>query len=168
MKTAFRISTGLLGKIRQDLRRPHPFAAERVGFISARPAVAGPTLSIIAADYHPVADEDYERDRRVGAMIGPAAIRKALQVAYRGNVSMFHVHMHEHAGAPWFSRVDLTEYPKFVPDFFNVQAGLPHGAILLSHDEITGLLWAVKGRQPQLLDEAIEVGAPLRIFRRAR
>lgn len=168
MKTAFRITTGLLGKIRHDLRRPHPFAAERVGFISARPAAAGSTVSIIAADYHPVADDDYEKDRRVGAMIGPAAIRKALQVAYRGNVSMFHVHMHEHAGAPWFSRVDLTEYPKFVPDFFNVQAGLPHGAILLSHDEITGLLWAAKGRQPQLLDEAIEVGAPLRIFRRAR
>ena len=168
MKTAFRITAGLLGKIREDLRRPHSFAAERVGFISARPAVAGPTLSIIAADYHPVADEDYEKDPRVGAMIGPAAIRKALQVAYRGDVSMFHVHMHLHAGAPWFSQVDLTEYPKFVPDFFNVKARLPHGAILLSQDAITGLLWAAKGRQPQLLDEVIEVGAPLRIFRRAR
>ena len=167
MKTAFRITAGLLGNIRQDLQRPHTFAAERVGFISARPAVVGPTLSIIAADYHPVADGDYEESRRVGAMIGPAAIRKALQVAYRGNASMFHVHMHEHAGAPWFSKIDLTEYPKFVPDFFNVQAGLPHGAILLSHDEITGLLWLAKGRQPQLIDEAVEVGAPLRIFRRA-
>lgn len=167
MKTAFRITASLLGHIRQDLQRPHTFAAERVGFISARPAVVGPTLSIIAADYHPVADGDYEESRRVGAMIGPAAIRKALQAAYGGNASMFHVHMHEHAGAPWFSRIDLTEYPKFVPDFFNVQAGLPHGAILLSHDEITGLLWPAKGRQPQLIDEAVEVGAPLRIFRRA-
>lgn len=167
MKTAFRITTGLIGKIRQDLQRPHAFALERVGFISARPAVAGETLSIAATDYHPVADEDYEESRRVGAMIGPAAIRKSLQIAYRGNVSMFHVHMHEHAGAPWFSRVDLTEYPKFVPDFFNVQPGLPHGAILLSHDEITGLLWPAKGHQPHQLDEAIEVGAPLRIFRRA-
>lgn len=167
MRTAFRITTGLVSKIRQDLRRPHPFAAERVGFISARPAVAGSILSIIAADYHPVADEHYERDRRVGAMIGPAAIRMALQVAYRSNVSMFHVHMHEHAGAPWFSRVDLIEYPKFVPDFFNVQGGLPHGAILLSHDEIIGLLWPSKERKPQLLDETIEVGAPLCIYRRA-
>lgn len=166
MRTAFRITSGLIGKIRQDLQRKHSFAAERVGFISARPAIAGSALSIIAAEYHPVADGDYEESRSVGAMIGPAAIRKALQIAYRGNISMFHVHMHEHAGAPWFSRVDLTEYPKFVPDFFNVQPGLPHGAILLSHDEITGLFWPAKGRQPQLLDEAIEVGAPLRIFRR--
>lgn len=166
MKTIFRITSALVGTIREDLVRRHPFAAERVGFVSARPALAGPTLSIIAVDYHTVADDDYERDHRVGAMIGPNAIRKALQVAYRGNLSMFHVHMHAHAGAPWFSQVDLNEYPKFVPDFFNVQAGLPHGAILLSRDDIIGLLWSAKGRQPQLLDEVVEVGAPLRIFGR--
>lgn len=166
MKTAFRIASALVGTIREDLARPHPFAAERVGFVSARPALAGPTLSIIAVDYHSVADDDYEKDHRVGAMIGADAMRKALQVAYRGNLSMFHIHMHGHAGAPWFSQVDLSEYPRFVPDFFNVQAGLPHGAILLSRDEIIGLLWTGKERQPELLDEIIEVGAPLGIFGR--
>lgn len=167
MKTTFRITSSLAGAIREDLVRPHPFAAERVGFVSARPALAGPTLSIIAVDYHSIADDDYERDHRVGAMIGPDAMRKALQVAYQGRLSIFHIHMHGHAGMPWFSGVDLAEYPKFVPDFFNVQAGLPHGAILLSRDEIIGLLWTAKARQPQLLGEAVEVGAPLRIFRRA-
>jgi len=167
MKTAFRIRSSLLGSIRQDLKRPHSFALERIGFISARPAVAGSTVSMAAADYHPVADDDYEENPNVGAMIGPAAIRKALQIAYRSDVSMFHVHMHEHAGAPWFSNVDIDEYPKFVPDFFNVQSGLPHGAILLSYDAMTGLLWPARGRRPQLIDEAVEIGAPLRIFRRA-
>lgn len=164
MKTEFRITSSLVGQIRQDLRRPHRFAFERVGFISARPALIGARLSMLAIAYHPVADEHYEDDRSVGAMIGPAAIRAALQIAYIGDFSMLHVHMHEHAGPPAFSPVDLREYPKFLPDFFNVRPGLPHGAVLLSHDEITGLIWPTRGARPQPLDEAVEVGAPLRIF----
>jgi hypothetical protein len=167
MKTAFRLTSVLARQLREDLLRPHPFALERVGFISARPAMAGPDLSLLAAAYHPVADEDYLDDATVGAMIGPAAIRKALQIAYKQGVSMLHVHMHEHAGPPRFSRVDLREYPKFVPDFFNVQPGLPHGAILLSRNEITGLLWLQHGSSAVPLDEAIEVGAPFRFFGRA-
>ena len=166
MRLEFRITSALVGRIRADLRRRHRFALERVGFISARPAATPVGLTLLAIDYHPVADEDYLDDPSVGAMIGPAAMRKALQLAYKGDVSMLHVHMHEHAGFPAFSRVDLREYPKFVPDFFNVRPDLPHGAILLSHDEITGLIWPRRGAQPQLLDEAIKVGAPLRIFRR--
>jgi hypothetical protein len=167
MRTSFRIVGGLLRNARLDLQRAHRFAFERVGFISARPAISGTVLSLIAVDYHPVADEDYLDDPSVGAMIGPDAIRKALQIAYRSDVSMLHVHMHEHTGRPNFSPVDRREYPKFVPDFFNVRPALPHGAILLSHDELTGLVWPARGRGPQPLDEAIEVGAPLRIFRRA-
>lgn len=166
MRLEFRITSALIGRIRTDLRRQHRFAFERVGFISARPATTPDGLTLLAIDYHPVADEDYVDDPSVGAMIGPAAMRKALQLAYKADVSMLHVHMHEHAGFPAFSRVDLREYPKFVPDFFNVRPGLPHGAILLSHDELTGLIWGRRGAQPQPLDEAIEVGTPLRIFRR--
>ena len=166
MKLEFRITSGLAGQIRTDLRRRHRFAFERVGFISARPAATSPGLTLLAIDYHSVADEDYVNDPSVGAMIGPTAMRKALQLTYKRDVSMLHVHMHEHAGPPEFSRVDLREYPKFVPDFFNVRPRLPHGAILLSHDELTGLIWPCRGAQPQRLDEAIEIGAPLRIFRR--
>jgi hypothetical protein len=166
MKLEFRLTSALVGRIRADLRRSHRFAFERVGFISARPATTTSGLALFAIEYHPVADEDYVDDPSVGAMIGPAAMRKALQFAYKGDVSMLHVHMHEHAGPPEFSRVDLREYPKFVPDFFNVRPRLPHGAILLSHDELTGLIWPCRAAQPQRLDEASEIGTPLRIFRR--
>ena len=86
--------------------RPHPFAAERVGFLACRAGrLDGGGIVILAADYDPVADEDYVDDLRVGAMMGPAAIRKALQRAYndgRGDLSLFHVHMHEHSGLPGF------------------------------------------------------------------
>lgn len=163
MIASFRITSPLLGQIRADLHRPHPFAWERVGFISAQPAQARGGVSLLAADYHPVDDGDYEDDPSVGAKIGASAMREALQIAYRHEVSMLHVHMHEHAGLPEFSRVDVREYPKFIPDFFNVQPCLPHGAILLSHDEMTGLVWMGRGIEPQFFQEAVEVGAPLRI-----
>jgi hypothetical protein len=118
MKLVFRIEGKLLDRIRADLRRPHPFAHERVGFISAKAgALPADGLTIMAVDYHPVADDHYLDDPRVGAMMGSAAISKALEIAYRTNSSMFHVHLHEHAGTPQFSPTDTSENAKFVPDF---------------------------------------------------
>ena len=44
MKVCFKITTVLLTAIRSDLRRPHPFAHERVGFISAGLTAVGDGL----------------------------------------------------------------------------------------------------------------------------
>jgi len=119
MTMLFRAGAELFAAVRQDLHRPHPFAAERVGFLACRAArLAGNGLIILATTYEPVADEDYLEDHTVGAMMGPAAIRKAMQRAYNsalGDISIFHVHMHECSGHPGFSRTDLTESAKFVP-----------------------------------------------------
>lgn len=139
MKVLFKITDQLLDSIREDLERPHRFAAERVGFISARAAMTN-NLLIIAEGYHPVADEDYMDDMSVGAMMGQEAIRKALNVALLSPVGMFHVHMHSHHGRPGFSRTDLREQKKFVPDFFKVSS-LVHGAIVLSYDLQVGSVW---------------------------
>ncbi len=54
---------------------------------------------------------------------------------------MFHVHMHGHAGRPGFSRIDLREQSKFVPDFFKVRREMPHGAIVFSRDMAAGRVW---------------------------
>ena len=96
--------------------------------------------------------------------MGPAAIRKAMQRAYHGgaqDIGLFHVHMHEHSGFPGFSRIDLTEYMKFVPDFFNAVPLMPHGAIVLSHDRAIGLCWAKRESKPHPIDRFVSVGAPL-------
>lgn len=84
MKTAFRIDRTLLNRVHSDLDRKHAFAAERVGFIACRTARADGGMLLLAQEYLAVADEDYEYDPdpAVGAMMGPAAIRKALQHAY--------------------------------------------------------------------------------------
>ena len=168
MTTLFRARADLLDRVRDDLQRPHPFAAERVGFLLCRAGrLNDDGLVVLAADYHCVDDGDYLDDPRVGAMMGPAAIRKALQRSYNGgaqDIGLFHVHMHHHSGMPGFSRVDLTEYRKFIPDFFNAVPAMPHGAIVLSFDCAIGLCWRTPDGGPTRIGRCTSVGAPLRYW----
>lgn len=166
MRVVFKISRSLLGKTFDDLRRSHPFAAERVGFLSCRVGGLMPSgWVVLARDFHPVADDDYLRDRTVGAMMGPAAIRKAMQIALNGEVCMFHVHVHGHRGQPSFSRVDLRETAKFVPDFWHVRPHLVHGAVVLSLDSATGLCWHPQYSKPLRFSNFSVVGAPMSVAR---
>ncbi len=169
MKTYFRARRDLLESVRADLHRPHPVAAERVGFLLCRAGqLDDDGLVILGAGYHAVDDGDYLRDDTVGAMMGPAAIRKAMQRAYNGggqDICLFHVHMHAHRGRPGFSNIDLTEYAKFVPDFFNAVPSMPQGAIVLSLDQAIGLCWPERDRGPVPVDHFASVGAPLRFWR---
>lgn len=163
----FKVAADLVAQIRKDLERPHEFAHERVGFITANAAnLPHGGLLVLANGYFPVADDHYIDEPRVGALMGPDALRLAMQHAYHAKCSILHVHMHGHEGWPWFSRYDLSENAKFVPDFFNVSAAGPHGAIVLSIDSASGIVWRQKVLPPAVFDEVIEVGAPLRIHRR--
>src|SRR3546814_878217 len=144
------------------LRRRHAFAYERVGWISAGVSRIGDgSLFLLAQDYHPVEDADYIDDPSVGAMMGSKAIRKALQRSYQSRTAALHVHMHEHRGRPGFSGTDIRENAKFVPDFFNVAAHVPHGAIVLSADNIAGDLWLARGQGPLPIARFTAVGATL-------
>jgi hypothetical protein len=165
MKIAFKITAALLQRVHSDLARPHPFAAERVGFLSCKVASFGPAgIMVLAHSFSPVGDDDYLDDQRVGAMMGPAAIRKALEVAYNDGVAMFHVHVHSHAGRPWFSRIDLHDAGDFVPDFWHVQPELPHGALVLSLDSAAGLCWVPGLRRPVAIGRLSVVGCPMRLI----
>jgi hypothetical protein len=168
MTIIFRARSDFLGRVRRDLHRPHRFAAERVGFLVCRAGrLVDGGLVILAAGYDPVSDEHYVDDPSVGAMMGPAAIRKALERAYNGgaeDLSLFHVHMHGHCGRTGFSEVDDRESRRFVPDFFNVAPAMPHGAIVLSLDQAVGLCWPGPGAMPVPIDRFASVGAPLQIW----
>jgi len=162
MNIQFKITRDLVNQVRADLKRPHPYAAERVGFISCRVgALPAGGVVVLAHDYLPVPDEDYIQDDTVGAMMGPAAIRMAMQYAHKQSAGMFHVHMHDHRGAPWFSQIDLSEYAKFVPDFWNVRPEMPHGALVLSLDSVAGACLIQTTRKMVRISNITIVGAPL-------
>jgi hypothetical protein len=151
-------------QMRTDLLRPHEFAAERVGFISVKATLAYESLVLLIQDYQPVADRDYVYDPSVGAMIGSEGLRHALETALLSPVGIFHVHLHHHLGSPRFSRTDLSEYRNFVPDFFKVRPSMPHGAILLSLNDVCGLCWTSK-RGVHPIDEFHSVDATNHLWR---
>lgn len=163
MTVVFKIAEGLLRSVMEDLRRPHAFALERVGFLLCRPSdLPDGGVAIFAGAFHSVADKDYLDDQTAGAVMGPDAIRKALQVSYNKNASMFHVHIHEHQGKPCFSGIDKRETSLFVPDFWHVQPLLPHGAIVLSKDSAFGKCWVPNADRPHEITDFVSIGAPIR------
>ena len=148
MKTVLRITDRLLEAIHTDLRRPHPFAGERVGFLTCGVAnLANGGLGLYGATYHPVADDDYEDDPRAAAMLGSGAFRKMLQKIYAKPASVLHVHRHDHYGRPGPSITDQRESRRFIPSFWNVCPSHPHGTLILSFDDVWGALW-IKPEQP--------------------
>lgn len=165
MNTIFRIEQRFLKAIQQDLSRHHSFALERVGFIACRVGQIQNGFSILAERYFPVGDDDYEDGHEVGAMLGAAAIRKALQVAYNDRYCMIHVHRHDHHGMPRFSNVDLSESAKLIPNFWNVRPELPHGTVVLSFDAMAGMAWDPRTKGRFTMRELTSVGRPTGISR---
>ena len=165
MKARIKIPNPMLDEIRRDLHRPHSFAYERVGFLSAGVAEAGQgQLLLLARAYHPVADEDYVPDRTVGVKIGSDAMRKAAQFAYQPRSALLHIHTHGGLGRPEFSGVDLQSGAEFVPGFFHSVPRMPHGMLVLSNDSATGLLWFGPEDTGSYVTEFVGVGAPYRKF----
>jgi len=164
MKTLFRATADFLANVRRDLARPHAFAHERVGFISVKATAAHSHLVLLAERYYPVADQDYLPSRTVGALIGPEALRKALEIALLQPVGIFHVHAHFFPGRLWFSMTDLSEQVRFVPDFFKIRDSMPHGALVLNDTEAAGRVW-LSPTTIQPIDEFDTVGTTINVAR---
>lgn len=140
--TRLRIPQSLVDTALADLERPHPFAAERVGFFSTRvqdlPGV-GPLVLVV--DYHSIPDDDYVNDPKVGAKIGSQAIRAAMQRVLDAGCGAVHVHAHPHCGAPGMSRTDARGIPPLADSFQRLAPALAHGAVILSDDSAAAWLW---------------------------
>lgn len=160
MKVTAKIPGALLDQIRSDLARPHAFAHERVGFLTACVAADPHGVLVAISGYLPVADADYEPDAHVGARIGSSAMRKATQAAYRPPLALLHIHTHGGHGESRFSPVDLRSAEEFVPGFFGPMPRMPHGLIVLSNDSAYGLLWHSPDHKPARISNFIRVGAP--------
>jgi hypothetical protein len=162
MRLLFRTTSALLDLAREDLRRPHPVALERVGFLACRVAQCYPNgCLVLASRYYPVHDEHYVPSSVCAAVIDSNAIREALQRAYSSSISVFHVHMHDHCGVPFWSRIDAREMTRLMPDFLKVRPELPHGVVVLSRDSLWGYAWHGKPPRGREFTSAQVVGSPL-------
>jgi hypothetical protein len=164
MNIHFKLAAAMLDQAIADLSRPHPFAAERAGFIGCKLSRCRDGVLILAHTYMPLQDDWYVDDQRYGCFFNANAMRAAMQFALASDASMFHVHMHEHRGIPWFSRTDLRESAKFVPDFWNLRPSLPHGTLVLSTDSAAGLCWYPGESKPTRISRITAVGFPMKFL----
>lgn len=160
-----RIPGKLMMQMLTDLQRPHPFAAERVGFLSVGIGTGedGEVL-VIGGEYRAAGDHDYLRDDNVGARIGAEAIREALQWALASGRGIFHVHMHPHYGVPNFSFTDATELPHLAEAIRRGAPAAPHGMLVLSRDAANAWVWTSDQPAPCVPAQIAVVGRPMRLI----
>jgi len=147
-----RIPNTLSDEMLRDLRRPHRYATERVGFMFCRQSALRSGNLLLAYKYEPIRDDQYLEDHTVGARFDGSSIREAMQTALAEGSSVFHVHLHEHMGQPRFSGVDRREMQQIMPCFVNVRPDRIHGALVLSADSGFAHVWGAdlspKGQPP--------------------
>lgn len=172
MKTEIRMTRKLYEEVLSDLRRPHPFALERVGFLVGRVAtVSQGHVNVVLWRYQPILDEHYVDDRTVGASIGEPALSWAMQAAFDGNPKrdgIFHVHLHDHEGETRMSRTDERGLPPLMPGFRSVGENAAHGIVILSRDHGRGWVWLPGQKDSVEAERLVIVGAPMAIFERGR
>jgi hypothetical protein len=146
--------------MRADLRRPHAFAEERVGFLLAREAEVEAGRLLLARAYVPVNEEEYLPDGRVGARINREAIRRMLGYALAAE-SILHVHLHEQPGPPCFSPVDEENLQELIPSFCALAPQFIHGALLLSGEQGIARGWKLGAEGSFSISTITVVGYPL-------
>jgi hypothetical protein len=165
-----KLTGDLYAKIVRDLARPHPFAAERVGFVFGRVGtLTGQAKVILLNRYHSIPDCDYVDDPTVGARIGVKVLTWAMQALYQRRQvreGIFHVHMHPHRGETQMSGVDKREIPRMMPGFQSVSREAAHGIIVFSHNHCSGWVWLPGNEQPIEASSVSVIGTPVEIFRR--
>jgi hypothetical protein len=171
MTTELRLTGYLYRDVLADLMRPHPFAAERIGFVCARMGslAAGGKL-ILCTRYRSIPDQQYVEDDSVGARIGPEAMTWAMQAAYHGRGSqegVFHIHLHGDHGETGMSHTDRKEIPPLIPGFQSVGRLAPHGIIILSLSHGTAWVWMPGSDAAAVAGRISIIGAPVEVFERS-
>jgi hypothetical protein len=167
MMIKIKLTGALHVEMLQDLKRPHPFAAERIGFVMGRMGTLVDGRLILLTSYRVIPDNEYLEDLKVGARIGREAITWAMQAAYHGRAKregVFHVHLHGHRGRTGMSGTDSREIPPMISGFQSVGREAAHGIIILSHNH--GAAWvSLPGRDESIQAANISViGCPIGVF----
>jgi hypothetical protein len=169
MKIHIKLTGVLYGQIMADLVRPHPFAAERVGFVYGRMGSLNDGKLILLNRYASIPDAHYVDDPMVGARIGPSAMTSAMQEVYRGRGAregIFHIHLHGHAGETAMSATDAREIPAMIPGFQSVGRDAAHGIIIVSPNHGRGWVWLPASTQGVEAAQISVIGAPVGVFER--
>ena len=160
--TQIKILKDVYNNIVSDLERLHTFAYERVGFLYINVGRHNNNIEqIISTKYCPVPDDNYIIDPKVGARINTTAIRTVMQRVLDTGEGVLHVHMHENIGTPRFSKTDRHSLLELIPSFQSCNSQTVHGALLLSKNSATALIWLPNEKSPVIVNNITIVGSPI-------
>lgn len=170
MTICVKLTGFLYDTILSDLKRPHAFAAERVGFALGRiGSLSNGRALVLLTQYHSLPDDQYIDDPTVGAMIDREAMTWAMQAAYYGRATregVFHVHLHDHDGETGMSPTDFREIPKLMPGLQSVGRDAAHGIVILSRNHGSCWVWLPGSTGPVRAVSVSIIGAPICVFDR--
>lgn len=160
-----RFSSDLEKQVRDDLERPHEFASERVGFISASHIkLSSGKYIIFLKEYFLVPDEFYINDPLVGARINSSAIHDALQRIIDTKKGSFHVHLHSFQKQnPEFSKTDLKDNPEIVKAFSFAGRDQIHGMIIFGAKGFNALVKVPGDTELIQVSKITSIGYPMKI-----
>ncbi len=165
MKIHVKILRSTYDLMRSDLLKPHPFAYERIGFLSAKTGnKSRKILLVLLTEYHTVSDHNYIEDENSGARINSTAIREVMQRILDTRNGAFHVHVHAHNGIPHLGKMDRTEIPPLIQSFRTVGSEASHGILLLSNNSCYCKVWAPNSTIPTDASKFSIIGYPLEII----
>jgi hypothetical protein len=165
MKVKIKIRQSLYEAVIADLNRPHEFAGERVGFLTAKIGNRdGNPLLVLLTDYISIPDDQYINDFEVGARINSTAIRSAMQHVLNTKEGVFHVHDHGRYGKPRYSKTDRREIPPMVLSIRNINRAAAHGILVLSRDKAISTVWTPNKDEPVEDAHISVIGHPLKFL----
>ncbi len=157
MRAQLKITSSLRDRVLENLRSPHEFAFERVGYLLCNP-MDSEQSKLIAFDYISVPDEFYIKDKTCGARFSGEAVRLGMQLALERSCCVLHVHTHEYGVYP--SETDKEELPGVAQSIVNVNSVYTHGWVILTKTAVYGELIFPSGSNRVLKNLSV-VGVPL-------
>ena len=136
-----------------------------LGYLISQLREQGIERVVLLTGYHPVPDGHYLRSRKVGAMLGPEAIRTALGRALAERTGQLHVHLHEHDGEPIPSPTDSRELPPLAQSLGRAAPDQTSGYAILSNDAAWAELYPPPSHKPVVASRWTVIGFPLRFLR---
>lgn len=134
-----------LAQARADLAQPPLSGLERLGLCIARYASSYNATTIAITEYLAFPAEAYVDRHDAPVSFDTRWLMNQSAVAARRNAGVFLIHLHEHNGKPWFSPVDMRTNRDVIRPMALVDQTLPTGAIVLSFDNVAGLLARSEG-----------------------
>lgn len=160
----FKIPSSLVETIHVNFSTPHPFAYERIGFITVGFGVQTNGVVGVAQSYYPVKDEHYIPDEYIGAAYNDQAIRDITSLAYQLQTGIFHIHAHYGSKRLQFSEVDEESASSLIPSLFSYSPNALHGVLLVNEESISGRYWKSASDGPHTIDKIVSVGHPIRRY----